>query len=92
MEYLAEIYVSSSGGARFAELVARVCAAATELSAERIRVRCVRAIFVPSDETCFCLFDAESEAGVHEASRRAGVPLVRVADAVFDQRSNKEPQ
>ena len=81
MEYLAEIYVSS-GGARCGELAARLLAAADELSASGARVRCVRSIFVPLDETCFFLFEADSEAAVYEAIERANGELLRLTEAV----------
>jgi hypothetical protein len=82
MEYLAEIYLSDRGGTGFAELVARLRTAADELNEERLRVRCLRSIFVPADETCFVLFEAESKAAVEAAGGRAEVALVRTAEAV----------
>ena len=81
MEYLAEIYVSS-GCARFGELAARLLAAADELGAAGSRVRCVRSIFVPLDETCFVLFEADSEVAVYETIGRANGDLLRLTEVV----------
>ena len=86
MEYLAEIYLPSGGAKRFSELAGRLRAAADELDADGRHVRCLREIFVPGDETCFFLFEADSEVAVHEASGRADVALLRVTQAVSAER------
>ena len=88
MEYLAEIYLAKGGATRFGDVAARLRAAADELRGDGLRVRCLRTIFVPGDETCFCLFEAESEAAVQEASGRADVALLRITEAVSGQRSH----
>lgn len=92
MEYLAEIYHPDRDGDGVAELEARLREAAEELNRERLRVRCLRSIFVPADETCFFLFEAESEAAVESASGRAQVALVRVAEAVSSAWTPARPE
>lgn len=46
---------------------------------EGVPVRFLRSIFVPEDETCFCLFQAPSSEEVREAAHRAALPLAGVA-------------
>ncbi len=83
-EFLVELYVSREhtraveAGARRAE------AAAKELTREGTPVRYLRSIFVPEDETCFYLYEADSGDAVREAARRAGLPFDRIAEAVAE--------
>jgi hypothetical protein len=81
-EFLVELYVarSDTAGARRASTDVR--AAAAELRREGTSVRCLRSIFVPEDETCFVLCDADSVDAVGEAGRRAAVPVQRITEAV----------
>lgn len=45
-------------------------------------MRFLRSVFVPEDGTCFCLYEAPSAEDVHEAVRRAALPVgVRDASA-----------
>ena len=76
--YLAELYLPATAvgaldGAR---------AAARRLDAPDGSVRCIQSIFVPSDETCFLLFQAASQAAVRAVTRRAGLALTRIVEAV----------
>jgi hypothetical protein len=58
--------------------------ASEELTREGTAVRFVRSVFVPEDETCFCLYEAGSVDVVREAARRAALAFDRVAAAVRD--------
>ena len=78
--FLAEVYTPVT--AAVAEFEARARLAAADLSAAGTPVRYVRAIFVPDDETCFHLFEADSPEAVDEAMRRAGFVGARVTRAV----------
>jgi len=60
---------------------ARARAAAQALSRGGTSVRYVSSIFVPEDETCFLLFEAESAAAVEAAVRRAQLAFERVSEA-----------
>jgi hypothetical protein len=88
-EFLVELYVSR-GDAETVEGTAE-CAriAAEELSREGAPVRYVRAIFVPEDETCFYLYEADSAESVREAAQRAAIPFERIAEAVTDTKETK---
>jgi hypothetical protein len=77
--YLAEFYLS--GGAPLAEVTARAQAGAEQAAGGASTVRFVRAIFVPQDESCFALYQAESEQDVAAAGARAGLVFDRIVAA-----------
>lgn len=79
--FLAELYVPDCGERERAALAARVRAAAEKLSREGIPVRHLRSAFVPSEETCFCFFEAASANCAHEALIRAALEAVSVVEA-----------
>jgi hypothetical protein len=81
-EFLVEVYTPRLDEAALVMLVARLEAAAEAMSVDGFRVRYVRAIHVPEDETCFHLFESESAETVWEAGRRADLTFDRVAAAV----------
>jgi Protein of unknown function (DUF4242) len=77
--YLAEFYLP--GGARRAEVAARAQAAADHAEGAAGAIRFVQAIFVPQDETCFALYQAESESDVAAAGATAGLIFDRIVTA-----------
>jgi hypothetical protein len=79
MAYLVEIYLPSSVD-EFADAARRVAAAAADLAGEGLPLRYLHAIFVPEDETCFLLFDAESAHDAASATARAGIAFERIVD------------
>ena len=79
-EYLIELYISSAEPNGVERRAQRAQQAAVELTAAGTPVRFVRSIFVPVDETCLLLFEAESVDAVREAARRAALPLEHVAE------------
>lgn len=55
-----------------------------QLSGEGARIRFLRSIFVPEDETCFLLFEGERTESVRQVMTRAGLAVgtfVRTASA-----------
>jgi hypothetical protein len=81
-DFLVEVYTPKLDEAALAKLITRLEAAVEAMSAEGSRVRYLRSIHVPEDETCFHLFESESAEVVWEAGRRAGLTFDRVAAAV----------
>jgi Protein of unknown function (DUF4242) len=81
-EFLAELYLSraDAGGAR--EAAARARTAADELARDGRSLRFVRTTFVPGDETCFVVFEADAAETVAEAGRRAGLAFERIVTAI----------
>ena len=78
-DFLVELYVARSNGEAVAQCEDQARAAAEALSRTGVHVRCVSSIFVPEDETCFLLYEAESAEAVQEAAMRAGLLFDRVA-------------
>jgi hypothetical protein len=81
LTYLVESYTPRSG-AVLEDAIARVRRAAKEIAAEGVALRHVRSTFVPEDEMCLYVFEAESSAAVDEVGRRAGLPFERVVEAM----------
>ncbi|MFL5914617.1 MAG: nickel-binding protein [Gaiellaceae bacterium] len=50
------------------------------------RVRFVRSVFIPEDETCLCVYQASSVEDVREAARRAQLPSERVVEAITESK------
>jgi hypothetical protein len=78
-EYLLEFYVSRSGAHAAADDGDSARAAAEELTRRGTAVRYQRSIFVPDEETCFLLFEAESAEAVRDAALLANLPAERIS-------------
>ena len=78
-EFLAEVYMPRVGWPEVEAGAVRASVAASELSAAGTPVRYVRSFFLPDDETCFVLFEAETVHAVHDAAVRAGLQFDHVA-------------
>jgi hypothetical protein len=83
--YLVDGYLPRSRSGELAGLIARLRAAAEELTAEGTAVRHVRSSFLPADELFLHLIEAESAEAAGEASRRAGIAPERIVEAVSVQ-------
>ena len=55
---------------------------ADQLTKEGTPVELLGSVFVPEEETCFYLFEAQSSESVMEAARRCGLRYERVAKAI----------
>ena len=83
-EFLVELYRSRRDVQAAADDGERARLAAESVRQDGTPVRLVRSIFVPDDETCFLLFEAESADAVRTATARAGLPCDEV-HATADQ-------
>jgi hypothetical protein len=79
--YLIEAYLPRRRSGELPGTVSRLKRAAESLTAEGTRVRHLRSTFLPDDELCLHLLEAESAATVSEASRRAAIEPARVVPA-----------
>ena len=77
-EYLVESYVASPDAV--ACDAGRVREAVAELARAGMSIRFVRSIFVPEDETCLFLIEADSSEVVREVARRAALPFEHVVE------------
>jgi uncharacterized protein DUF4242 len=82
--FLVELYLPRTDVAAFAWSTRRARLAADELSLQGTPVRYLHSIFVPADEMCFHLYEADSPDGVREAARRAALHFERVSEAVSE--------
>jgi len=80
--YLIESYLPRSRSGELHALADRLRRATESLTAEGARVRHLRSTFLPNDELCLHLLEAESAAMVSEASRRAAIEPARVMQAL----------
>jgi hypothetical protein len=82
-QFLVEHYVSRLDGDTVVDRgAARVRVSAEEVSREGRPVRYLRSIFVPDEETCFFLFEAEKVEDVEEAARRASLVVGHAVVAI----------
>ncbi len=80
-EFLVELYVARTDGAAVDRGAVNARRAAQKLTREGTPVRYLRSIFVPEDEICFHLYEAETAEHVREAARRAELSFERVTEA-----------
>lgn len=84
-DFVGEQYLSA-GDTDVAARRARAARDACEqLIMEGTRVRYVRSIFIPEDETCLHLYRAESIEAVRTAAAQASLRLERVTEAIIDE-------
>ena len=76
-EFLVEVFMANAESPT-APRPADISKVAAELTREGSRVRLVRSILVPEDETCLYLFRAETGEAVREAATRAGLQFEHV--------------
>jgi hypothetical protein len=80
--YLIESYLPRSRAGELPAEVNRLRHATETLTSEGTHVRHLRSTFLPTDELCLHLLEAESAATVGEASRRAAIEPARVVQAL----------
>lgn len=78
--FLIEGYVPRARRPALGEVALGARRAAEELSREGVEVRHLGAVYVPEDETCFCLFEAPSAEVARRAAVAAAVPFERLID------------
>jgi hypothetical protein len=80
-EFLVETYTARDA-VNITTLAADIALAAAQVSEQGAPVRILHTIFVPEDETCFCLFESSSAGAVREAMTRARLRSERITLAV----------
>jgi len=73
MSFVVEVYAPNLSRADLADLAARAEAAARDMEREGVRVRYLRSVLVPDDETCFHHFEGPTIDAIRRASKRAGL-------------------
>jgi Nickel responsive protein SCO4226-like len=80
--FIVERYLPAVRHGELAAAVDHDQRAAEGMTAAGIPVRHLSTIYVPSDESCFSLFDAPSADALREAQERAGIGFERIVEAV----------
>jgi hypothetical protein len=78
-EFIVELYIARATGDAAETCAEHARAAADAVSRSGTPVRCVSSIFVPEDETCFLLYEADTVDAVRTAAEHAGLAFERVA-------------
>ncbi len=84
--YLVERYLSAAAAAGLASSVARVargCLERSGLGPGVPSVRYLHSIYLPAEDTCFCVFQAASAEAVRAVNAAADFALDRVSDAIL---------
>ncbi len=89
-EFLLEFYVSRTESGVVELGAARASFAAEQLTHDGTPIRLLRSIFIPEDETCFYLYEAETVEAVREAARRAALPSERIVEAFSESHAATE--
>jgi CRISPR/Cas system Type II protein with McrA/HNH and RuvC-like nuclease domain len=80
-QFLVEVFAPQSQAGELSAAERRARAATKRVTREAARVRYLRAIYVPEDETCFYVFEASSADLVAQASALAGLGAGRIVEA-----------
>jgi len=87
-QYLVELYVPRRAQPTLVDAAERARLASEQLTNEGKHVRYLRTIFMPQDEICFHLYEAQAADVVGEASILAQIPYERIVPAVSVDRGN----
>ena len=80
--YIVERHLPQYTGEQLAAAATSAETTTSQMSREGIPVRYLRSFFVPGEDKCFCLFEADSPEVVKQANDRAGLPYQRVSEAL----------
>lgn len=80
--YLVESYQPRGRAGELASALVRARLAASAMAAEGTPVRHLGSTFLPDDEVCLHLFEAASAQLAREVSRRGGIAVDRVVEAL----------
>jgi hypothetical protein len=83
-EFVGEQYISRTDPTAVRHSVGAARRAAKQVTRDGASVRLVGSVFVPDDETCIHLYEADSIQCVRRAAAYAGLRLERIAPAVSD--------
>ena len=87
-EFVVQLYASRDDAVALSRVTERVRHAAEELGREGTVVRYMTRIFVPEDETCLLLYEADTAETVRAATDRAGLAVERISEAISEPSSS----
>jgi len=83
MIFLVERYLPPAAAQELAASVARVARLSTDSGRSGIEVEYLSSVYLPTEDTCFCLFRAHSPDAVRAVNATAEFALDRITDAVL---------
>jgi hypothetical protein len=83
-EFLVEFYLSRTDAAALGCSVRRARLAAEEQTRQGTPVRYLRSMYLPDEETCFLLYEAESAEAARRAAALAAIAFERVSEVIGD--------
>src|SRR5450631_3082180 len=81
MIFLVERYLPPAAAQELAASVARVARLCTDSGRSGIEVEYLHSVYLPTEDTCFCLFRAPSSDAVRAVNVEADFTLDRITDA-----------
>jgi hypothetical protein len=90
-EFLVEFYLSRTDAAALGRSVRRARLAAEEQTRQGRPVRYLRSMYLPDDETCFVLYEAEASDAARRAAALATIGYERVSEVIGDTRPGNGP-
>jgi hypothetical protein len=81
--FLVERYLPPEAAKNLAALTVRVRSLCTESDHTQTPVRYLYSAYLPSEDTCFCLFQAQSTMAVLAVNRQANFALDRITEAAL---------
>jgi hypothetical protein len=90
-EYIAEQYFSRTDGSGARRAASAARRAAAQLAREGTDVELVRSVFVPEDETCIFIFEADSLDSVRMAAERGALAFEYIAQAAPEAEDGATP-
>ena len=88
--YLVETYLARGEAGKRADRERRASSVARAMTREGKLVRFERSIYVPEDEICFFVFEADSGRSAALAAQRAGLDGFRVVEAETSRTKREE--
>ena len=80
--YLVELYLARPDPETLRAAIVRARTAAEEMARDGTPVRYVRALYLPTDEICFLLYEGPAAHAVGETVRRAAIGFDRIVEVV----------
>jgi len=83
-EFLVEFYLPRTDAAALGRSVRRARRAAEEQTRQGIQVRYLRSMYLPDDESCLLLYEADSAEAARRAAALAAIAFERVSEVIGD--------
>jgi hypothetical protein len=80
--FLVERYLPTAASSGLADSVARVVIACAQSNGSHAQVRYLQSTYLPAEDTCFCLFQADSSDAVRAVNIAGEFALDRITAAV----------